>query len=420
MKGQNIIIKRKKKASHGGGHGGSWKVAYADFVTAMMAFFLLMWLLNMTSSSKKLQLSTYFKNLSMFSAMSMYFIGKGKDVVDSNVTSSPREVEDKVAGASPAESEEIQKLKQLLDKLKKEIETAEQDLKLAMPAQAEKLEELLEKLKKEKGNVEEKIKEATAANAAPTESINAEKFKEKLKRDLGEKLKGEIGEKSAEIKDQVLIDVIEGGVRIQIVDKAGKPMFALGSPELMPDAKRILKIITADLLTLRDVKLSIEGHTDALGYSGSKYTNWELSTDRASAARRELEYDGVDPNNLSRVAGFASTEPLIKDNPNDPRNRRITILVYSTNPATVKADIIKKNIKAAPAEIVAPPNKGDNSGFQTDVLKKNIKTAIDKSNAPVDMPKNDVKAAPAANDKANAPIDLLKDDVSNKKKEGKQ
>ncbi|MBF0488277.1 MAG: OmpA family protein [Nitrospirae bacterium] len=342
MKGQNIIIKRKKKGGHGGGHGGSWKVAYADFVTAMMAFFLLMWLLNMTSSSKKLQLSTYFKNLSMFSAMSMYFIGKGKDVVDSNVSSSPREVEEKVENASPHESPE--ELKQLLDKLKQQLTGVEQEIKLAVPANAEKFEKIKEGIKKEIANVEEKIKAATSADG-PT--IAAEQFMAKLKKDLGEKLKKEIGDRSSEIKEQVLIDVVNGGVRIQIIDKEGKPMFALGSPELTPDAKRIMKIIAGDVLTLKDIKLSIEGHTDALGYSTNKYTNWELSTDRASAARRELEQDGIDPNNLARVAGFAATEPLIKDNPSDPRNRRITIMVYSSNPANLEAEVIKKNMKAA-------------------------------------------------------------------------
>ncbi|MBF0553883.1 MAG: OmpA family protein [Nitrospirae bacterium] len=344
MKGQNIIIKRKKKGGHGIAHGGSWKVAYADFVTAMMAFFLLMWLLNMTSASKKLQLSTYFKNLSMFSAMSMYFVGKGKDVVDSNVTSSPREVEDKVENASPHEVEDVEKLKQLLEKLKKNVAAVEQEIKLAVPANVEKLEKVKEKLEKEIANVEEKIKDATSSGGP---SMAAEQFKERLRKDLGEKLKKEVGEKSAEIKDQVLIDVVEGGVRIQIIDKAGKPMFTLGGTELMPDAKRIMKIIAVDILTLKDIRLSIEGHTDALGYSTSKYTNWELSTDRASAARRELEQDGIDPNNLARVAGFAATEPLIIDNPSDPRNRRITIMVYSTNPANLEAAVIKKNMKVA-------------------------------------------------------------------------
>ncbi|MBF0318245.1 MAG: OmpA family protein [Nitrospirae bacterium] len=273
MKGQNIIIKKVKKGGHGGHHGGSWKVAYADFVTAMMAFFLLMWLLNMTSPTQKAAISQYFTNLSIFDALSMSFVGKGKDIADTGVTHTPKEQLEKTDSSEPAAA------------------------------------------------------------------MDKEKFKEKLKKDIEEKL--------AEIKDQVLIDVIEGGVRVQIVDKDGKPMFALGSPELAPDAKKVIKIIADNLVPLKNIKLSIEGHTDALGYSSNKYTNWELSTDRASAARRELERDGLDPNDLSRVAGFAATEPLIADNPNDPRNRRISILIYSKDTSKIPTDLLNINPDAA-------------------------------------------------------------------------
>ncbi|MBF0516204.1 MAG: OmpA family protein [Nitrospirae bacterium] len=340
MKGQNIIIKKKKKGGHGGAHGGSWKVAYADFVTAMMAFFLLMWLLNMTSPTKKLQLSTYFKNVSMFDALSMNFVGKGKDVVDSTVTKYPKDdITDTIEGASsdgPGAADGTAALEKLKEKLLKQLEKVEEKLKDSAPADLEKLEKMRQSLQKELKDVEEKIKEAA--------SIGAEQFKEKLKKDIGENLKKEIGERNSELKDQVLIDVVEGGIRISLIDKTGKPMFALGSPELMLDAKRLLHIIATDIKTLKNVKLSIEGHTDALVYSSSRYTNWELSTDRASAARKELEADGISPDDLSRVAGFAATQPLIKENPNDPRNRRITILVYSTNPANLEADIMKKNL----------------------------------------------------------------------------
>ncbi|MCG6551102.1 MAG: OmpA family protein [Candidatus Magnetominusculus sp. LBB02] len=421
MKGQNIIIKRKKKGGHGGAHGGSWKVAYADFVTAMMAFFLLMWLLNMTSASKKLQLSTYFKNLSMFSAISMYFIGHGKDIVESNVTSSPREVNETVENASPQDDTDVEKLKELLEELKKQMKATEEKLKAAANAEElKKLEQIKENLKKEMGNVEEKIKDATSPNGP---AIEAEKFKEKLKRDIGELLKKEIGEKGAGIKDQVLIDVIEGGIRIQIIDKTGEPMFALGSPELTTNAKRIMKVIAKDVLILRDIKISIEGHTDALGYSSTKYTNWELSTDRASAARRELEQNGIDPGTLSRVAGFASTEPLIKNNPDDPRNRRITLMIYSTNAANLQSDVVKKNVKAAPA-------KGDNASAQAELLRK-IKAAAtganaanSTSNAQGDQLEKSVKAAVGNNEHANIkvePVDLLKGkSAGSGNKEGKQ
>jgi Flagellar motor protein len=134
----------------------------------------------------------------------------------------------------------------------------------------------------------------------------------------------------------VLVDVIEGGVRINIVDKLGQPMFAIGSSELAPQAKAVLKIVTENLTGLNDMKISVEGHTDATAYSGNKYTNWELSTDRASAARRELERNGLDPNDLAKVSGFASTDPLIPEKPSDPRNRRISILIYSSEQSKIE------------------------------------------------------------------------------------
>ncbi|HEX7519893.1 MAG TPA: OmpA family protein, partial [Candidatus Deferrimicrobium sp.] len=128
------------------------------------------------------------------------------------------------------------------------------------------------------------------------------------------------------VKDQVLVEVFEGGVRIQLVDKDGRLIFPLGSAEPTQAARKIFDVIAG---SIKDVpnKIAIEGHTDALTYSSGRYTNWELSTERASAARKELEEHGLDPDRLTRVSGFAATEPLIKGNPNDPRNRRISIIL---------------------------------------------------------------------------------------------
>jgi len=141
-----------------------------------------------------------------------------------------------------------------------------------------------------------------------------------------DKLKGEIEAKLGDVKDQVLVDVFEGGVRIQLTDKEGKLMFPLGGSDLTPEARRILKVITENFKD-NENKIAIEGHTDALSYSSNRYTNWELSTERASIARRELEKNGLNPDRLSRVAGYAASDPLIKDNPSDPRNRRISIIL---------------------------------------------------------------------------------------------
>jgi chemotaxis protein MotB len=267
VEGQNIIIKKVKKGGHGGHHGGSWKVAYADFVTAMMAFFLLLWLTSMVAPEKRARVSHYFKHFSIFdkSGSTMLDLSKGEVKV------------------TVVESEGIK-----------------DESKPPPP--------------------EEKSKEVTEEPREDASTrISSEEFMEKLRREVETKL--------ADVKDQITVDVFEGGVRIEIVDKDGNPMFPSGSAEMSGDGRKILKVITENLKD-NDSKIAIEGHTDARQTTSSRYSNWELSTERASAARKELERDGLNPDRLIRVAGYAATEPLVKKNPLDPRNRRISILLF--------------------------------------------------------------------------------------------
>jgi chemotaxis protein MotB len=251
---KNIIIKQVKKKVGGGHHGGSWKVAYADFVTGMMAFFLLMWLITMAGAGAKSGVAEYFTHFS---------------ILDSGAT----------AGGSIA----------IMD-------TSGGDV----PPPA---------LPKEETPDEE---EADPGGVTP------EQLQEKLRAEIQVKLKG--------LEDQILVEVFPGGVRIQLVDKDGQPLFPLGGSEPTAVGKRMLETVAG---SIKDVpnKIAIEGHTDALSYRSSRYTNWELSTERASAARKELETVGLSPDSLALVAGYAATKPLIRDNPNDPRNRRISIII---------------------------------------------------------------------------------------------
>ncbi len=260
MEAKNLIIKKVNKKGHHRAHGGQWKVAYADFVTAMMAFFLLLWLITMVEPEKRARVSNYFKKFSIFEK----------------------------SGAS------------LLDA------TAKINLTDIMQERS--------------SNPSERTKGGIMRRGQGM--VSPQDFKEKLRREIETRL--------ADVKDQVLVETFEGGVRIQMMDKDGSPMFALGSAELTPTARRIIKVITENI---RDTEnpIAIEGHTDALPYAGNRYTNWELSTDRASSARREMEANGLAQERLVRVAGFAATDPLIKENPYDPRNRRISILVYTQN-----------------------------------------------------------------------------------------
>ena len=245
IKAKAIIIKKVNKKVAGGHHGGAWKVAYADFVTAMMAFFLLMWLLNMTSDEKRIRLSQYFKYFSIYDQGGTSFMEKSSEIFAESGESSQKAF---------------------------------------------------------KGNGETNIK------------------------DMEKELKKGIMGKMQDAKDQVLIDTVDEGVRIQMIDKDGSPMFESGSNKLTPKAKQVLHAIGENINKLPN-EVSIEGHTDAMQYAKSDYSNWELSTERASSARKELAANGLDAKRIDRVSGYADKDPLIKDDPQDPRNRRITIIL---------------------------------------------------------------------------------------------
>lgn len=286
MEGQNIIIIKKVKKGGHSAHGGSWKVAYADFMTAMMAFFLLLWLISMVAPEKRAKVAHYFKHFSMFDK-------SGDTMLDANKAPS--------AGAIIGE-----------DGLQKPAKDP-----------AEKQEE------------------------EPEELTPAKQFKQALE----EKVERELGE----WKDQVLIQDFEGGVRIELVDSESSPMFHRGRSDMTAEGKKVLRVIGENLLTTGS-KIALEGHTDAFSYASKQYSNWELSTERASAARKELEVDGLPPERLLRVAGFAATEPLITDDQFDPRNRRISIVVFEPQLLSSGAPGEPRvQISSKPAAVEKPP-----------------------------------------------------------------
>ncbi len=245
-----IVIKRVKKA-HGGHHGGSWKVAYADFVTAMMAFFLLMWLLSMVSPEKRAVMALYFKHFSLFEHGGQSFMHD--------------------SGMKPMDT---------------------------------------------KGG-EEYYEKGDSTSSGFTE--------EELKGHLATELQRGMGSASS----NVLVDLSESGVRIQIVDTHEGLIFPPGSYQMTDLGKKILRV-AADTMRSVPNKVVIEGHTDASVIRNEQMSNWELSSLRACSARRELEMDGISPTRVDRVVGFANRDPLFKDNLEDPRNRRISIVfLYS-------------------------------------------------------------------------------------------
>lgn len=270
---QPIIVKKIKKGGHAH-HGGAWKIAYADFVTAMMAFFLLMWLLGSTTKEQKQAISDYFSNPSPISgpggaSTSMIKIGGGKDVTYSEGNtkkgSNPDEKPKKTEETKPEVGQITQTDKQRLLDLKKELEQAI---------------------------------------------------------DASEALKP--------FKNQLLLEITKEGLRIQIVDMENRPMFNSGSAVMQTYASKILNEI-GKVINHVPNKISLSGHTDATPYSkfSGTYSNWELSADRSNASRRALVQGGMDDEKVARVVGLSSAVPFDKTNPVNPINRRISIIVLN-------------------------------------------------------------------------------------------
>ncbi|HET6567766.1 MAG TPA: flagellar motor protein MotB [Rhodothermales bacterium] len=258
MSERPIIIKKVKKSGHKH-HGGSWKVAYADFVTAMMAFFLLMWLLASVNPKERAEVAGYFKRPLRSILTKGQQPGGDQIMSQSDGSSHP--------GVLAAGS----------DSLSGHYETMQ-----------------LERLREE---LEEQVK---------TDPL--------LK----------------QFKDQLRFELTQNGLSIQIVDKQNRPMFNTGSAILQPYTVDILHKLAQYINDVPN-RITVSGHTDALPYAGgeSGYSNWELSADRANAARRELVAGGIQEGKILRVEGLASTSLLIPSEPYDPANRRISILLLN-------------------------------------------------------------------------------------------
>jgi len=272
---QPIIVKKVKKGGHAV-HGGAWKIAYADFVTAMMAFFLLMWLLGSTSEGDRKGLSDYFSAPIKVSMQGGSGAGASNSILpgggaDLTVKSGQLRRGD---GTSP-----LQK-KMVAEAVKAEV--AKQD--------AQKLAAL-----------SSKISAVISGN-----------------------------QKLAEFSSQIKLDSTPDGLQIQIVDDLKRPMFDSGSAVVKPYMRDILREIGAALNGVEN-KISLDGHTDRAPYSNAErgYSNWELSSDRANASRRELVAAGMPDDKLARVVGLSSSILLNEANPLSPSNRRISITVMT-------------------------------------------------------------------------------------------
>ena len=271
---QPIIVKRVRKPRHAQ-HAGAWKIAYADFVTAMMAFFLLMWLLGSTTQGDLEGIADYFRTPLKVALSGGYGSGDSSSVIRGGGTDLTRTI-----GSQPRGDIEERQRKVNLQALRAELRAAE-----------------TRRLTKLKSQLEEAI----------TRNM-----------------------KLVEFRSQIKLDLTPDGLRIQIVDDQNRPMFDNGRATVKEYMRELLREIAVVLNSVEN-RISISGHTDSAPYgSGERgYSNWELSADRANASRRELVAGGMQESKVVRVVGLGSTVMYDAENPRNPMNRRISIVVLN-------------------------------------------------------------------------------------------
>jgi chemotaxis protein MotB len=272
---QPIIIKRVKKGGHAV-HGGAWKIAYADFVTAMMAFFLLMWLLGSTTEGDKKGIADYFA-----SPLKLSLLASGSGAGDASHV---------VKGGG-------QDLTRTTGQVKRGDIEAKRDTVNLHQLKAEQIRAEVARLE----SLQKKVQDALGGNPEFQKMAN-----------------------------QLLLEMTSDGLRIQILDADSRPMFASGSPAVQPYMRDLLRAV-GKLLSEVPNRLTLEGHTDALPFPGGErgYSNWELSADRANASRRELIVGGLPDDQVLRVQGLAASNPFDRKDPTAPANRRISIIVMT-------------------------------------------------------------------------------------------
>jgi len=291
-----VLVKRRKHKKHEGSHG-SWKIAYADFMTAMMAFFLVMWLISISNPQQLVQIADYFKT-----PLKVAVTGGQR----SSDSSSP------IPGGGD-------------DPTQKQGEVNKQP-KIDMEAQKRKLDD-----------------------------IRLNRLREKLDQLI------EADPRLKALRPHLIINMVEQGLRIQIIDSQNRPMFKTGSADVEPYMRDILRAI-APILNDIPNKISIAGHTDDIQYANGQrgYSNWELSTDRANASRRELVIGGLASDKMLRVVGMSDTMKLKNRGGNDSVNRRISLLVLNHDTEAqierenAESDAVQINDASSLKEIAAP------------------------------------------------------------------
>ena len=283
-----IIVKKIKKGGHGH-HGGAWKVAYADFVTAMMAFFLLLWLLSSTPQEKLKGIADYFQpTVGVRDAKGIGFAG----------------------GSSQDEDQDASK----------EKSSPPPSVVFGASKSGPIIEDKEEKVKDEEAEEQKLIK-----------------VQDQLKENLASSTE------LREYKDQIKVDMTPEGLRIQIIDSAKRPMFKEGGAVMEEHLKIILRGLSSFLKSVPNY-VSVTGHTDSKGGGNANYTNFEISSDRANVSRRFMVDNAFPKERVAWTTGKADREPLVPENPNDPTNRRISIML-------LKRDVLPKHLQTTPEKL---------------------------------------------------------------------
>lgn len=277
------IIKKVKKSKGHGHHGGAWKLAYADFVTAMMAFFLLMWLLGSTTKEMRKGIADYFSDPWKASLSGGQSVGDRTSIIQGGGSDLTNQESGQVDRGQRPKDEDVPPV-DMAELNQKQVELAAEQFE---KQQLENLKETIEKMIEAKPEMNE-------------------------------------------YKEQIKLEITPEGLRVLIIDSLNRPMFRLASSEAAPHIRLILKNLAGVINSLPN-KISLNGHTDSLPFPGNQtgYSNWELSSDRANAARRELVKAGVAEDKILRVVGLASSIPYNTTDPADPINRRISIVVMN-------------------------------------------------------------------------------------------
>ena len=291
-KEQPIIIKKVKKGGGHGHHGGAWKVAYADFVTAMMAFFIVMWILGQSEEVKQ-SVQDYFEDPFSYSV----FTGKKKtdSPVQINIFDGSKSKEQKGRQSGGGKGVQDGKQKNVII----DFSTGEKD-------------SVIDKM----------------LHKAIQDSIAAAERVEELGNDLQKKFKELMADKPQldEILSSIKIEITDEGVRIELIETSESLFFQVGSDQLTKEAVMVLQMIAKELGKYPN-NIEIEGHTDSRAYVGANYTNWELSSDRSNSARRILEKSGLWEDQITKITGFADNKLRNPENPFDVTNRRVSILI---------------------------------------------------------------------------------------------